>query len=62
MWMPGKIGQEKRVASEKLAKRTISTTPPDVGLHVLVAVFCANVALGSQQELDLLLCRAQNGW
>jgi hypothetical protein len=59
--MPRKIAQEKGVALEKLAKHTISTTPPDVGFHMLVAVFCANVALCSQQVLYLLLCCTQNG-
>lgn len=42
--------------------RTVSPPFPDVRLHLLIAVFCANVALGSQKELDLLLAGTQNGW
>jgi len=34
---------------------TVSAAPPDIGLHLLVAVFGTNMTLGSQQKLDLLL-------
>lgn len=40
---------------------TISSSLPDVRLHLLVAVFCANMTLGSQEKLDLLLGRTQDG-
>ena len=33
---------------------------PDIGFHVLVAVFGANMALGREKELDFLLCRAED--
>jgi len=42
--------------------RTISSSFPDIRLHLFIAVFAANVALSGQQELDLLICCAQNGW
>jgi len=42
--------------------RTVCTSFPNVGLHLLIAIFCANVALSSQEQLDLLLGSAQDGW
>lgn len=33
---------------------------PDIGFHMLVAVFCADVAVGSEQHLDFLIGRAQD--
>ncbi len=41
---------------------TVSPPLPDVGFHLLIAVFCANVALGSKEKLDLLLGRTQDRW
>lgn len=34
---------------------TVRAAPPDIGLHLLIAVFGANMTLGRQQKLDLLL-------
>ena len=41
--------------------RTICPSLPDVGVHLLIAVFSADVALGSEEELDILLGGAQDG-
>jgi len=41
--------------------RTIGSSFPDIRLHLFIAVFAANVTLSGQQELDLLICCAQNG-
>jgi len=43
-------------------RRTIGPSFPDIRLHLFIAVFTANVTLSGQQELDLLISRAQNGW
>lgn len=40
--------------------RTIGSSFPDVGLHLFIAIFAADVALSGQQELDLLIGRTQN--
>jgi len=34
---------------------TVSAAPPDIGLHLFVAIFGTNMTLGRQQKLDLLL-------
>lgn len=39
---------------------TIYSSLEDIWLHLLIAIFRSNMALGSQKELDLLICSAQN--
>lgn len=47
--------------SQHRDRRTISSSFPDIRLHLFITIFATDMALGGQQELDLLLGRAQNG-
>jgi hypothetical protein len=40
---------------------SIGASLPQVGLHVNLEVFCANVALGGQEHLDVLRCGIEDG-
>lgn len=60
-WIEYMSGKKWSIPSTEVV-RTISTSLPNVGLHLLVTVFGTDVALGSEQELNLLLSRAQDGW
>ena len=60
MWIPRRRVHVE-TPSQYRDRRTIGPSFPDVWLHLFIAVFAANVALCGQQELDLLIGRAQNG-
>jgi hypothetical protein len=62
MWIPRQRVHVEAPLSGYPDRRTIGISSfPDIRLHLFIAVFTANVALSSQQELDLLVGRAQNG-
>jgi len=61
-WIPMEAGQVKMGQAKKLAGRTVDSSLVDVGLHVLVAVFHSNMALGGQEEPDLLISSTQYRW
>jgi hypothetical protein len=61
MWIPRQQVHIETPLSWCRDRRTIGPSFPDIRLHLFIAVFAANVTLSGQQELDLLVGRAQNG-
>lgn len=51
----------REVSGSWRSKLTIDTALPDVRLHLLIAVFRADVTLSCQEKLNLLISCAQDG-
>jgi hypothetical protein len=63
MWMPERhtdLRTKAQITSRGARKRTVSAALPDVVEHLLVNILGTNMALGSKEELDILLSCAKD--
>lgn len=64
IWIPSesqRITSKPYCADRRQISLTVGPPLPDVGKHLLVAVLAANVRLGSEEKLDLLIGGTENG-
>jgi hypothetical protein len=61
--MPANINSEFNTCNDRFLCiiLTIGPSLPNIRLHLFITVFCADMALCGQQELDLLVGSAEDG-